>query len=85
MMLHLFATAELPNTVLGIMSAVITTLVGVVVYQNRKIESLYKEKSGDQEQRRLDMMGIIEKMNTLIVDFSQTAKMLLAKLDGGDK
>lgn len=81
----MFAVSEIPTTVVGILGFIVSGLVTVVVYQNRKIESLYKEKSADQEQRRLDMIAIIEKMNTLIGDFSQTAKLLLAKLDRGDK
>lgn len=76
---------EVPNTVIGLLGFMNAGLITVVVYQNRKIESLYKEKSVDQEQRRLDMIAIIEKMNTLIGDFSQTARLLLAKLDGGEK
>jgi len=75
---------EVPNTVIGLLGFMNAGLITVVVYQNRKIESLYKEKSVDQEQRRLDMIAIIEKMNTLIGDFSQTTKILLAKL-GGEK
>jgi len=75
-------TAQLAKEGLGWAVAVI--LAGVVVYQNRKLEALYKEKDSLQEQRRLDIISILEKYNDAVGDFSQTAKLLLAKLSAGD-
>lgn len=66
----------------GLAGLVISILAGVVVYQNKKIEFLYKEKDGLQEQRRLDMVGVNEKQNEVLGNFSQTANLLLAKLSG---
>lgn len=66
----------------GLGWAVAVILAGVVVYQNRKIEFLYKEKDGLQEQRRLDILSLLDKYNDAMGDFSQTAKLLLAKLSG---
>ncbi len=69
----------------GLGWAVSVVLVSVVVYQNKKIEFLYKEKDTIQEQRRLDIISILQKYNDAVGDFSQTAKLLLAKLSAGDK
>lgn len=69
----------------GLGWAVSVILAGVVVYQNRKLEMLYKEKDSLQEQRRIDIVAIIEKYSEAVGDFSQTAKLLLAKLSAGDK
>lgn len=66
----------------GLAGLVISILAGVVVYQNKKIEFLYKEKDGLQEQRRIDMVGVNEKQNEVLGNFSQTAQLLLAKLSG---
>ena len=66
----------------GLAGLVITILAGVVVYQNKKIEFLYKEKDTLQEQRRVDMVGVNEKQNEVLGNFSQTAQLLLAKLSG---
>jgi hypothetical protein len=54
----------------------------VIIYQNKKLEFLYKEKDSLQEQRRQDILGILDKYNQAMGDFSQTAKLLLAKLSG---
>lgn len=77
--------SEIPNTVFGLMALMITALVGVVLYQNKKIEFLYKEKNDLQEQRRLDMVGVNDKQNEVLGNFSQTANLLLAKLSGENK
>lgn len=56
---------------------------GVIVYQNKKLESLYKEKDELQEKRRLDVMEINDKYNAAMGNFSQMADLLLGKLKGG--
>lgn len=66
----------------GLGWAVAVVLASVVVYQNRKIEFLYKEKDDLQEKRRTDLVSFLDKYNLLVGDFSQTAKLLLAKLSG---
>lgn len=66
----------------GLGWGVSVVLSSVIVYQNRKIEALYKEKDDLQEKRREDLVGNLEKYNLLVGDFSQTAKLLLAKLSG---
>jgi hypothetical protein len=60
----------------GLAGVVITALVAVVVYQNRRIETLY-------EQRRQDGIENRDKYDAIMSEFSQTAKLLLAKLSGG--
>ncbi len=69
----------------GLGWAVSVILGGVVVYQNKRMENLYKEKDGIQDQRRLDILALLDKYNEAMGDFSQTAKLLLAKLSAGDK
>lgn len=69
----------------GLGWAVSVILGGVVVYQNKRLETLYKEKDGLQDQRRADIVGILEKYSATVGEFSQTAKLLLAKLSAGDK
>lgn len=69
----------------GLGWAVAVVLAGVIIYQNRRLESLYKEKDGLQEQRRLDIIEILKKYSETVGEFSQTAKLLLAKLSAGDK
>lgn len=69
----------------GLGWAVSVILGGVVVYQNKRLENLYKEKDGIQDQRRLDILALLDKYNEAMGDFSQTAKLLIAKLSSGDK
>ncbi len=69
----------------GLGWAVSVILGGVIVYQNKRMENLYKEKDGIQDQRRLDILALLDKYNEAMGDFSQTAKLLLAKLSAGDK
>lgn len=69
----------------GLGWAVSVILGGVIVYQNKRMENLYKEKDGIQDQRREDVLGLLNKYNESMGDFSQTAKLLLAKLSAGDK
>lgn len=66
----------------GLGWVVTVVLAGVIIYQNKKLEFLYKEKDSLQEQRRQDILGILDKYNQAMGDFSQTAKLLLAKLSG---
>lgn len=69
----------------GLGWAVAVILSGVVVYQNKRLEGLYREKDSLQEQRRIDIIDILKKYSETVGEFSQTAKLLLAKLSAGDK
>lgn len=66
----------------GLGWGVAVILASVVVYQNKRLESLYKEKGDLQDSRRTDAIDILTKYNEVMGDFSQTAKLLLAKLSG---
>lgn len=66
----------------GLGWAVSGVLAGVIVYQNKRMENLYKEKDGIQDQRRQDILALLDKYSEAMGDFSQTAKLLLAKLSG---
>lgn len=61
---------------------IISALVGVIVYQNKKIEALYDQKDLLQDQRRTDMVAVNDKQNEILNKFSQTSELLLAKLEG---
>lgn len=69
----------------GLGWVVVVILAGVIVYQNKKLEALYKEKDSLQDQRRQDILGILDKYTEQMGDFSLTAKLLLSKLSGGDQ
>lgn len=69
----------------GLGWAVAVVLATVVYYQNKKLDVLYKEKDALQDQRRLDIIEILKKYSETVGEFSQTAKLLLAKLSAGDK
>lgn len=66
----------------GLAGLVITILATVVVYQNKKIEFLYKEKNDLQEQRRVDVLEARDMYNNVLSEFSKTNNLLLAKLEG---
>lgn len=66
----------------GLAGLVIAILASVVVYQNKKIEYLYKEKNDLQEQRRLDVLEARDMYNNVLSEFSKTNNLLLAKLEG---
>lgn len=84
----MFAVSTDPITILSsgnillILALVIVTLVGVIIYQNRKIESLYKEKDGLQEKRLQDKVDTSDKYNEAMGEFSRTAQLLQSKLVG---
>lgn len=64
----------------GIFGTVITALVAVIIYQNRKIEYLYREKDGLQERRLQDKIDTSDKYNQAMGEFSRTAALLTSKL-----
>lgn len=66
----------------GLAGLVISVLAAVAVYQNKKIEALYKEKDQLQEQRRLDVVEARDKYNEAMAEFSRTNNLLVAKLSG---
>jgi len=63
-----------------VLAFIIFVLAGVVVYQNRKIDGLYKEKDGLQEKRLQDKMDTSDKYNQAMGEFSRTASLLTSKL-----
>ena len=70
---------------MGVLGVIIAALASVVVYQNKKIEALYKEKDGLQEARRSDMVEVNNKQNEILGNFVRTSELLLAKLSGEKK
>lgn len=69
----------------GIPGFIISVLAGVIIYQNKVIQRLYAEKNDIQELRIDRSREMLEKYLAAMGDFSQTAKLLLAKLDGEAK
>lgn len=49
------------------------------------ISQLTKDRIADKDAANEKYIGVIEKQGTVINDFSQTAKLLLAKLPDGGK
>lgn len=79
----IFAVAD-PQTVLSsgnavaILALIVVTLVGVVIY-------LFKLLMAEKDKRLADAIADSEKYRQAVGDFSQTTKLLLAKLDGEGK
>lgn len=69
---------EIPNSVFGLMALMITTLAGCVVYI---LKGWLKEK----DLRLADQKENNKLFNEFVGEFSQTSKLLLAKLDGEGK
>lgn len=66
----------------GLPGLIISVLGGVVVFQNTKIEKLYKEKGELQERRYADTTAERDKYSEAIAGFSKTTELLYKKLDG---
>lgn len=73
---------SLPGTEVGLLGFIIFTLGGVCGLLYKKIISLYKEKDDLQERRFTGVNDTNDKYVEAMGEFSQTAKLLLAKLDG---
>lgn len=69
----------------GLGWAVSVVLACVVVYLFKLVQTLYKKIDDLQETRFEGTQATIEKYNSAMGDFSQTSKLLLAKLDGEKK
>lgn len=55
----------------------------IIVYQNRKIEQLYREKNDLQERRLNDKMETNDKYIQAMGESSRTMELLAAKLKSG--
>lgn len=67
------------------LTIIIVVEAAVIVYLFRLLQALWKEKNDLQEKRLEGTRETIEKYGQVVGDFSQTAKLLLAKLDGKEK
>lgn len=74
---------EVPNTVIGLLGLIVSTLVTVVIYQQKKIDVLYKEKSDLQDKRLIDAGLVRDKYDAGMGKFSQSIELLVAKLSTG--
>lgn len=66
-----------------VLAFIVVVLAGVVVYQNRKIDALYKDKDAVQEKRLQDKIDILDKYNEAMGETSRTVELLTAKLKSG--
>ena len=71
------------NNIQVVLASIVLVLAGVVVYQNRKIESLYRQKDGIQERRLQDKIDTIDKYNEAMGETSRTVELLTVKLKSG--
>lgn len=76
---------QIPNTVFGLLAIIITTLCGVILYQQRKVDVLYKEKSDLQDRRLADANIVREHYDTVMGEFSKSFNLFVAKLDGKEE
>jgi len=71
-----------PLATWGIPGFFIFILATVIIYQNRRIEKLYNEKDSLQERRLQNVNETLDKYSATMGEFSETTKLLLAKLTG---
>lgn len=57
-------------------------LAGVVVWQQKRIDTISKEKDALQEKRYVDLMQMKDKYAEVMSSFSNTAELLYNKLAG---
>lgn len=81
----IFAVTEIPNTVFGLMALIITVLGTSVGILFRMVTQLSKDRLTDKDAANEKYIAVIEKQGAVINDFSQTSKLLLAKLPDGGK
>ena len=63
----------------------VTTLAGVIVYQQKKIDKLYKEKSDLQDARLADANAVRDRYDEVMGKFSLSFDLFVAKLDAKGK
>jgi len=73
---------DIPSSVFGLMALIITTLVGVIIWQQKKIDGLYKDKSELQDKRLADANLVRDRYDAVMGKFSQSFDLFVAKLDG---
>jgi hypothetical protein len=66
----------------GLAGVVILVLAGVIVWQQRRIDAISKEKEALQEKRYIDLMEMKDKYAEVMNSFSSTAELLYNKLSG---
>jgi hypothetical protein len=64
----------------GILGIAVVALAGVIYYQNKRIEFLYKEKDDLQERRLTGTLETANKYNEAMGEFSRTLELLASKI-----
>lgn len=73
--------SNIPTTVVGLMTLIITVLAGVIVWQQRRIDGLYKEKNDLQDKRLADAAAVRDRYDAVMGKFSQSFDLFSAKLE----
>ena len=69
----------------GLAGVVILVLAGVIVWQQKRIDTISKEKDALQEKRYVDLMQMKDKYAEVMSSFSNTAELLYNKLAGKEE
>lgn len=78
-----FAEAiAIPNTVVGLLGLIITTLCGVILWQQNRIDKCSGRYDTLQETRLQDFKEVINKNTEVLQDNSQSNRVLAEKIDG---
>lgn len=77
-----FAVVEIPTTVVGLMALIITTLCGVIVWQQNRLDKHSIKNDNLQELRLQDFRDIISKNTEVMRDDAQANRILAEKIDG---
>lgn len=75
----------IPSTVFGLLTLIVTTLCGVILYQQRKIDNLYKANSDLQDKRLNDANLVRDRYDNVMGKFSQSFDLFAAKIETRDK
>lgn len=70
----------IPNSVFGLMALIITTLGGVIIWLQKKIDSLYLKNSDLQDKRLADAVLNRDKYDEVMGKFSQSFDLFAAKI-----
>ena len=77
-----FAEVTIPTTVVGLMGLIITTLCGVIVWQQNRIDKCANKYNDLQEQRLTDHKETLSQAVDVMRDDAQSNRVLAEKIDG---
>lgn len=78
----LFAeVVSIPNNVAGLLGLIITTLCGVIIWQQNRIDKCASKYDVLQEQRLEDFRTVVSKNTDVMQDNAQANRVLAEKID----